>query len=155
MGRKRNRLSLEPADALVGAWHLVRWGIHYPDGRVTYPFGKAAKGLLLYTHDGFMSASLAAPRRLRLSKQNPRLARTAERAAAFDSFFAYAGTYRVRMQAVTHWVSIALNPAMVGTIQVRRIRVIRGRLELSAIEALPGVTGSRIHRLLWRRVAVP
>jgi hypothetical protein len=50
---------------------------------------------------------------------------------------------------VLHDVEIALNPAMVGSTQVRDARRSGRRLELSALEAVRG--GTRFHRLLWER----
>ena len=77
---------------LPGTWHLVRWDIVYSDGRPSsYPYGQEATGLILYTHDGHMSACIARPGRARLSSDSVRSAPEAERLAAFESYFQYAG----------------------------------------------------------------
>ncbi|HXW10863.1 MAG TPA: lipocalin-like domain-containing protein [Steroidobacteraceae bacterium] len=133
---------------LVGTWQLVRWFITYEDGQVTEPLGPAAEGLLVYTDDGWMSAALMAVGRPRLSRRNPRDASTAERAAAFDTFFAYTCRWRVVGDAVEHSVTLSHNPALVGTVQVRRIRMRGRQLTLSAEE--PVADGMRVHRLQWR-----
>lgn len=138
------------AGFLLGAWRLVRWEIVYDGERHAYPFGELAVGLLTYTADGFMSACIMTAGRPRLSTANPRAAAPAERAAAFDGYFSYAGRYRTVGQRVFHDVEIALNPAMTGTVQVRDARRVGRMLELSADEPLP--TGAcRQHRLLWQR----
>jgi hypothetical protein len=140
--------TLQPAD-LVGAWRLKRWETVYEDGRRTEPFGAGAEGLIQYTADGWMSATIMAAGRRRLSRGNPRAAPAAERAAAFDGFFSYAGRWSLRGGVLRHEVTLALNPAMVGTTQFRDARLAGRTLTLSASEDVAG--GQRTHRLEWRR----
>src|SRR5882672_5916133 len=42
----------------VGTWHLVSSEFRRADGAVTYPIGKDAVGLLIYTAEGYMAAQL-------------------------------------------------------------------------------------------------
>ena len=142
--------------ALPGSWHLLGWEIARDDGGApSHPFGADATGLLHYTHDGGMAASIARAGRAPLSSPSARTAPQAEQLAAFESFFHYAGRYRVQAQGgrvqVVHEVAQSLNPSMVGSQQVRDARLdADGTLTLSASEALPG-GGQRHHRLIWRR----
>ncbi len=62
----------------------------------------------------------------------------------------YGGRWRIEGRRVLHEVSIALNPAMVGTVQVRDARLAGCTLELSALERTRD-GGTRLHRLLWTR----
>ena len=148
-----------PDNPLLGAWHLVRWDIGYSDGRApTLPFGPDASGLISYTHDGVMNACIARAARPRLSSDSMRSAPVEERLAAFESFFQYAGTYRIRVeggqQQVVHRVTHSLNPNFVGTEQVRDMTFSPdGRLTLSASDTVPGSTVARHHRLVWQRGA--
>jgi hypothetical protein len=88
---------MRTAQDLQGVWNLVRWEITYDDGRpTTYPFGPDATGLIQYTHDGGMAACIAREDRAPLSSASVRSAPEAERLAAFESFFQYAGRYEVR-----------------------------------------------------------
>jgi hypothetical protein len=139
------------ADRLVGTWQLHRWQCIYDDGTSTEPFGPGAEGLLLYSADGWMSACIMAQGRAPLSTANPREAPELERAAAFDGYFSYAGRWRIRDGRVQHEVTLALNPGMVGTLQVRDARLADQELTLSAAESVRG--GTRLHRLAWRRPA--
>lgn len=134
---------------LVGAWRLKRWETVYEDGRRTEPFGAGAEGLIQYTADGWMSATIMAAGRTKLSRANPRAATAKERAAAFDGYFSYAGRWRLRGGVVRHDVTIALNPAMVGTPQLRDALLSGRTLTLSAAEDTPA--GRRVHRLVWAR----
>ena len=138
---------------LVGAWQLVRWYTTYEDGSVTEPLGPGAEGLLVYTADGWMSAAIMAAGRPRLSRGNPRAAPIAERAAAFDTYFSYCCRWQVIGRTVEHRVTLSHNPALVGTVQVRKIQMTGRRLTLSAQEAADG--GQRVHRLQWRSAVKP
>lgn len=134
---------------LAGTWHLVAWEIEQ-DGRVTRPFGAAPTGMLQYTGDGTMSACIARDGRRPFTAGSPRTAPEAERLAAHDSYFHYAGTYEViDGPAVIHRVTQSLNPGMIGTEQRRDIALDGDQLTLSATEPLPG--SLRHHRLVWRR----
>jgi Lipocalin-like domain len=139
------------AEQLVGTWQLQRWQCSYEDGTTTEPFGVGAEGLLLYSADGWMSACIMAPGRPPLSTPNPREAPEGERAAAFDGYFSYAGRWRIVDGRVQHEVTLALNPGMVGTLQLRDAELSGHGLTLSATEPVRG--GTRLHRLEWRRPA--
>lgn len=145
------------ANPLLGTWHLLRWDISYGDGRKpTLPYGEAATGTIVYTHDGSMSACIARPGRKPLSSDSVRSAPEAERLAAFESYFQYAGPYEIRgapgQQQVVHHVQHALNPNFVGTQQVRNMTFGEdGTLTLSASDVVPGTAVARHHRLLWSR----
>ena len=142
---------------LLGTWHLVRWEIAYGDGRkTTLPFGAEATGLIQYTTDGFMSATIARGGRPRLSSESVRSAPEAERLSAFETYFQYAGPYAIRgepgQQQVVHTVSHSLNPNFVGTQQVRNMAFSAdGYLTLSASDTVPGTDVARHHRLIWSR----
>lgn len=143
---------------LLGSWLLLRWEIAYGDGRPpTLPYGADATGLILYTADGWMSACIGRAGRPRLSSDSVRSAPEAERLAAFESWFQYAGPFALRERSdggleVVHRVTHALNPNMVGTEQVRRVEFgIEDTLTLSASDTVPGSTVARHHRLRWRR----
>jgi hypothetical protein len=145
---------------LLGTWHLVRWDITYGDGRpATLPYGEDATGLILYTADGHMSACIGRAGRAPLSSASVRSAPETERLAAFESWFQYAGPYRLQRRAdgglqVVHTVSHALNPNFVSTEQVRDIHLADdGTLTLSASDVVPGTEVARHHRLRWRRAA--
>lgn len=148
------------ASPLQGSWQLVLWDIRYGDGRPpSLPYGEQANGLIVYTAD-HMSACIARPERARLSSESVRSAPEAERLAAFESYFQYAGPYRLqtvngRLQVV-HQVTHALNPNFVGTEQVRNVDFdAEGVLTLSASDTVPGSSVARHHRLVWRKAGAP
>lgn len=145
--------------SLLGTWSLLRWEIAYDDGRpTTLPFGTQATGLIVYSSDGWMSACIAQGGRAALSSASVRQAPEAERLAAFESYFHYAGRYRLRQGEqglqVLHEVTHSLNPGFVGSQQVREVHFdAQGVLTLSASERVPDASALRHHRLLWQRAS--
>jgi len=137
------------SEALVGTWACHRWTMRYEDGRVTRPFGLRPNGFILYTADGFMTATIMAAGRKRFRAKNPRDASEAERAKAFDSYFSYAGRWRLRGSRIEHEVRVALNPGLVGTSQWREVLLEGSRLTLAAVEKT--ANGTRRHEIEWRR----
>lgn len=137
--------------SLAGSWLLCSWEIHGPgDGAVAQPFGSAPMGLLVYSPDGWMSASVCRPGRYTFPNgRSPRRLDDAVVADAFRSYFHYAGLYRIEADRVIHSVRYSLNPSMVGTEQVRALALDGDRLTLRGEEAVDG--GTRWHKLVWRR----
>lgn len=135
----------------VGAWSLVDWRIQYSDGGVTRPFGAAAHGYIVYAANGIMVANIAHGARETFGLANARNADPVQKAAAFDSYFAYAGPWRIEGDEVIHTVTISLFPDMTGTEQ-HRLAVFDGKggLTLSAHEPLRD-GASRHHILEWQR----
>ncbi len=145
---------------LLGHWRLVHWRIAYSDGRPdSFPFGEGAVGVICYTPQDWMSASIAHAQRAPIQVDSMRAASAADQAKAFTSFFHYAGPFHVRASAladsgaeVVHRVEMSLNPNFVGSEQVRQIQFVGSDgLELSAREMDAASGKSRHHRLLWQR----
>lgn len=141
---------IEPSD-IEGAWQLKSWLIRYPDDREpANPFGASPRGLLLYSPDGWMSAAVHRDSRVTFpAGASPRKLGHELITEAYWSYFHYAGTWRIEGDRVIHSVQHSLNPAMVGTKQVRQMTLIPPQLTLTGIE--PIVEGQRIHELVWFR----
>ena len=116
---------------LQGAWRLERWSLEYEDGRpAEFPLGSDARGMLLYTPGGQVSATLM---------------KASEPAASL----AYAGRYDVRDGAVYHSIEIATDPTLVGLTTTRHIAREGDVLTLSGPDFNAG-TG-RSQKIVWRR----
>jgi len=137
--------------SLIGVWTLVEWTIRYADGRTTMPFGPAPRGQILYTADGYMSATMMKRERVTFSSPNMREVTDEERARAFDGYLHYAGRWHLEGEDVIHEVALAMNPLLIGTRQVRHCRLEGERLELSAEEAVGEPAQPRVHHIVWRR----
>lgn len=132
------------AEDLIGAWHLESWSLVHDDGRPpAFPLGPDARGMILYTPGGEVSATLMR------APGTP--ARSNEAATGFGDSFAYAGRYRVLDATVFHSIEIATDPALVGIISTRHIQLDGDRLILSGPDFAAG-TG-RTQRIEWRRAA--
>lgn len=136
---------------LVGAWQLESWSIGY-EGRDDFssPFGEDPLGLLVYTADGWMSASINRRERARLPEDaSPRKVPDAQRASAYSSYFHYAGRYRVINGSVVHYVTQSLNPNFPGTEQLRHAELDGQTLVLTGKDEVAGTV--RYHTLVWHR----
>ncbi len=141
---------IKPED-LLGAWKLEGWEISYSDGRPSsHPYGDTPVGLLLYTPDGYMSATISQSDRSPMSNPNIRRAPQGEKADSFDSYFHYSGVWRIEGSKVIHSVHQALDPFFVGTDQVREMDLKDDVLVLAA--NVTTASGAQMHnRLTWRR----
>ncbi len=136
---------------IIGGWHLVAWTIVYPDGKTTWPFGQRAKGQIVYTRDGQMSATIMAADRSTFTSSNVRTASQQEQAEAYVSYFHYAGSWTVQGDQVRHQVELALNPNLIGSVQTRSASSNNiNQLVLSASENISS-DESRTHHIEWSR----
>lgn len=138
-------------DDLLGAWHLESWTISYSNSdRITHPFGESPVGMIVYTNDDWMSASInRSDRDLLPTAMAFRRIDEAALADAYRSYFHYAGRYVVRDDVVIHTVTQSLNPNFVGSEQLRNAELTGQALLLSGKEDVAGET--RTHRLTWHR----
>lgn len=122
-------MSVSPAD-LIGGWRLESWSLVHDDGRADeYPLGPDAKGFILYTADGHVSATIM-------------------RAAGNDCF-TYAGHYEIGGDTVFHAIEVSTNPALIGLRSTRHIALDGHRLTLSGPDFAAG-TG-RSQKIVWLR----
>jgi hypothetical protein len=121
------------AHDLVGAWRLERWSLEYEDERpAEFPLGPDARGMLLYTPGGQVSATL-------MNTGQP------------SASLAYAGRYDVRGGAVYHSIEISTDPTLVGMTTTRHIAREGDVLTLSGPDFHAG-TG-RSQKIVWRRLS--
>jgi hypothetical protein len=136
---------------IEGSWRLRSWEIRSSAGRgVTAPFGDCPEGLLVYTPDGWMSATVCRGDRAPLpAGSSPRKVDERLVAEAYRSYFHYAGPYRVEADTVVHTVRYSLNPNFVGTEQFRKMRIDGPLLTLTGIDRAGNA--ERHHELVWQR----
>lgn len=140
-------------DDLVGTWQLESWTIGYSDREdFSYPYGEDPLGLLVYSVDGWMSASIARRERRGFPADVPyRKLPDVTKAEAFSSYFHYAGRYRVVGADIVHYVTQSLNPDFPGSEQLRHAELDGQTLVLSGKDVVGGVT--RFHSLVWHRAS--
>jgi hypothetical protein len=139
-------------DQIRGAWHLVSYVVQDDKGDPpTYPLGPDAEGVIMYTHDGYMSAQLMRPGRPDYDEPDTAGGTTEQIAVAAAGYLAYSGPYVVdeATSIVHHEVVVSLLPNWLGTVQLRRSTLRGDRLTLVA-EA--SVNGDMIRStLVWAR----
>jgi hypothetical protein len=140
---------------LIGTWRLVDWTVTLGD-RIVKPFGGRSTGLLTYTADGRMTASLMKMGRASIGTTSFAEATSRQRAAASTGYISYAGSYHIDGDLVHHQVELSLFPDWEGDIQTRRIAWVDAedgteQLELSYVQN--GASREATNTLRWRRVA--
>ncbi len=114
--------AMTEADKFVGVWRLLSVEYRSDAGAIVEsPFGADAEGTIMYDSLGNMSAQIARKDRPRFSSADRSAGTVEEKTAAFESYVAYFGRYRVdeRDRTVTHEVQQALFPNWAGGKQVR------------------------------------
>ena len=140
------------SEELYGTWRLVSFtGQDVATGVKTDTFGKAPRGFLSYGRDGRMSALLVKderPKPTNLAKVT-----NEERAELFKTMIAYAGTYSVDGNVVTHQVDISWNANWTGTSQVRNIKLAGRKLYITTNPQPSVIDGKPIIGVLeWEKV---
>ena len=82
-------------ESFVGTWRLLSLETRTADGDFTYPLGRDAIGYLIYTADGYMSASLMSDGRRNYADGDLRGGTVDEKLAAAESCISYCGRYEV------------------------------------------------------------
>ena len=138
------------ANPLLGTWTLKAYVVTTGAGEGPAPYGLNPTGYLSYSADGRMQVIAAAKGRIAPSGAAPP---EHERAALYDTMFAYAGTYAVHGDKVIHYVDVSWNESWTGTEQIRLFEVRGNNLTLSTRIADP-TTGSESHyALIWEKLA--
>lgn len=116
-------------DTVVGTWKLVSVTATTDKGVVDKAaLGQNPSGLLTYTADGRMMAIISDDGRKPLSIADRVSAPADERAQAYSSFMAYAGTYTYTCEKVVHHIEIASLQNWVNTDQTRFVTLQGDRL---------------------------
>ena len=106
---------------LIGSWRLVDWTVRMNGGREVRPFGGKATGVITYTDEGRMVATLMRTDRPSIGTKSFNEATAMERASAAAGYLSYAGTYDIIGDEVHHHVDLSLFPDWVGGTQIRHI----------------------------------
>jgi hypothetical protein len=144
---------------LFGIWRLVSIEYLGPGGSTIDPFYQAdSTGILFYDRSGWMSVHIVAPRRRAWEVPVSRLSAVAAnqdaplKAAAFDSYYAYFGTWDLDEAAsvVTHHVKSSLIPAETGLDYAQSVTFESGRLIFTVRGGKRGE--ETVRRKVWERV---
>jgi hypothetical protein len=142
--------------SLIGTWRLVEWTFTVDNSRPTRPWGGDPGGLLTYTEDGRMSATLMSHGRPTVPTRTLSAAPIGIRAAAAAGYLSYAGSYSMDGTSVLHHIELSLMPNWVGTTERRLIEWTPSSDGYDLILSTPPTRtdGGRlaVNRLHWERV---
>ena len=139
-------------EKLIGSWRLVSCVGYWSDGRVTYPYGPNAIGLMVYDAEGNFSGQIQGQDRPPFASGNLLRGTPEEMKAAFEGYVAYYGTYEVDevARSLTHHVQGSLFPNWIGVDQTRLYKISDNQLRLTT----PPFVGKRSNltlTLVWER----
>jgi hypothetical protein len=139
------------SDEFVGAWKLISYERRTAAGEVSYPMGQNPVGRLTYDALGRMSAQIMRPDRPKPQGVASASWSAEEKAAAFDGYIGYYGTFTVSEteRVVIHHVEASLYPHWVGSDQRRMYEFSGSQLILRAVNGSVG-PGTE-SRLVWER----
>ena len=139
--------------SIAGAWTLVSYESTAVDGSdLSHPLGRDARGIIMYTADGYMSAQIMRPDRMPLGNGNPDHSADGVFALAARGYLAYTGPYEVLDGGlIAHHVQISLLPNWIGGTQYRAAHLDHSRLELTPAEPVALEGEARNAKLVWRR----
>ena len=137
---------------LYGTWRLLSYSQRVvATGETSAFFGDAPHGFLSYGRDGRMSAIITKegrPKPIDITNLTAE-----ERAELFNTMAAYAGTFTLDGNTVTHHVDISWNEQWTGSDQVRNVRLERDKLYITNNSPLEDVDGNVIvAELVWEKV---
>ncbi|MGW4333541.1 lipocalin-like domain-containing protein [Rhodococcus koreensis] len=152
MGSRSDNDGVSIADRIVGSWELVDYSTTSDTGKVGYPLGPEASGLIIYSADGFMSAQIMRPDRTLYRSPNVHSGEMSERSDAAGGYLAYSGPYHVDEgnSVVWHEMAVSLYPNWIGDIQKRFVRFAGDHMTLSS-DPLVFRTTTLSPALVWRR----
>jgi len=134
------------AEDLIGTWRAAGHEIRNKDGSTTRPFGPGPHpGNIVYHPNGTVSVLVLRADMKKLAQP----ANAEEKVAALAQCVAYQGRYEVKDDTVIHHIEVSLNPAWIGTAQVRKAVLDGNRLTLSP----PADEKGAVPRITWERVA--
>lgn len=134
---------------ISGRWEIVSWEQNYDDGRVLYPMGQHLEGFIEYGLHG-MFCIIATANRVHFKSGGQWSANSAEKAAAYSTYFTYAGDYDIENDVIVHKVKHSLFPNWEGGLQRRVAKFQDGLLYLTA-RLEDGTAEARNANLVWRR----
>lgn len=145
-------LCAQAQDTIVGSWRLVSTQATSPDGTVLpSPMGAHPTGLLIYGADGRMSLIITHEGRPKLS--GDRLdSPMEERAKAFSTMVAYAGSYKIEGNQLVHHVEVASSQNWVGIDLPRTVSFNGNRVKLDAPMQTRHGVAQRFEQV-WERIA--
>ena len=135
----------------LGTWALQSFTTEVlATGEKTYQLGEHPSGFITYGPDCRMQAILVRGGRVAPAALVPT---DPERVTLYDGFIAYAGTYAVASDRVSHNIDASWNQTWTGTTQVRQFKVDGATLVVTTLPAKSPFDGRDISSVLvWTKI---
>jgi len=135
----------------IGNWKLQSYATtDLETGQTTNLFGKHPTGYLSYSSDCRMSAIIVRDGRKAPAAAVPT---DSEKIDLYSGVIAYAGTYAITGDKVSHYIDVSWNQAWTGTTQVRQFRIDGASLYIRTMPAKNPLTGRQTSAvLIWTKV---
>ncbi len=152
---------------LIGSWELIEYYTYPPndESAKSYPAGPNARGIIMYTHDGYMSAQLQVPGQKSFGEDKG-TGTEADWAELGRSYIAYTGQFYLDETGdekggpiLMHHMGCSNMPYLVGQTQ-RRVLNIEDRSDGRYLVLSPNVPINQkseephLARATWRRLPV-
>ena len=139
---------------MVGAWELVSFKIRKANGEVICPYGKNARGSIIYTDSGRFSAQVMRPDRPKFASGDQMKGTAEEIKANYEGYVSYYGSYEFDSEndIVIHHVEGSLFPNWEGQDLKRFFELSGNRLKLNTPPTLWGGGGEVVGTLIWERI---
>ena len=146
----QDKAKADLAHSLVGTWRIVSsTQLDLDTKKTSAILGDHPVGYLQYSPGGHLVVFLSAGD---IVKTKPPYS-DADRLAVYDAMSAYAGTYSVQGNKVTHHIIGAWRPDWVGADQIRYVELDGNKLTIKTQQIVDGLTGHKIVATLnWERV---
>jgi Lipocalin-like domain len=135
---------------LLGTWTLESYVTEDLEShQATRPYGAHPTGYLNYGPDGRMYAILVHENRKTPASLN---ATDAESVELYRGLAAYAGTYSLDGDSVSHHVDISWNETWTGTTQLRQFKIDGNCLRIQSTITNPLTGRASSYVLVWRKI---
>lgn len=122
------------SDEIYGAWDLVAVEAVDNDGNPTYPMTDDLTGRIIFTPEGYMSATIMSNGRAEFADNDLMSGTDEEKARATEIYMSYSAKFRREGDRVFSTVDISLLPNWVGTTQERILSFRGDHLVLSTVD---------------------
>lgn len=140
-------------EKLIGAWMLESYA-EYPidESAPFHPLGEDAKGIILYSPDGYMSAQVMRVGRPQFASGDW-LRGTPDEYREAAGYIAYAGRFQVdeEKRTLTHNMFVSFYPNWLGQTQLRTVELDDDLLILRPEKPIASAGKLVIPRIQWRR----
>jgi hypothetical protein len=136
---------------IVGTWRLIAFTEEdLKTGAVTYPMGRNASAVVIYSGDGYTATIFTSEGRK--PPASPQVT-DEESVSLYRSMVAFAGRYELDGDKLIYHPEVSWNQAWNGTRQERFFEIENERLRVRSVPMVSTLTGNdTVFTLVWERV---